>query len=303
MYVFKNKFHRGGLQDIQNRINVYKNHTFLYTRMDCNVCCCLTVRNCGRFLPLIFENLELLSKEFSGFHVVFVYDNCCDNSESLLNSYKESSAHPVYVIHNIGNNSSLRTERIASSRNKCLDIVYNTIQNIDYHFMIDADDRNIKKWNVQIIKDCFQNDTWESISFNREKYYDIWGLMYDNIKQHCWGYKPSQPIVTYMENDITKKLNKMQNDELFECFSAFNGFAIYRTPVFKDILYDGNYFHIKTLISDDERRETVLFLQTKLNIGDLCINEEYSECCEHLYYHISAIQQKNARIRISKHCL
>jgi len=290
-----------------------------------NIACCLCVRNCYKFLPQIFYNLDLLSNEFNFFNVIFVYDNCNDKSNILLEAYKNKCNYKVFVINNINNKSPYRTVRIANARNKCLDIIFNTIKNIDFHFMIDSDDININKWNIDIIKKYLNTNNWDAISFNREKYYDIWALLYDNYKHHCWGYKDTviaHKICDHMQTDIQNKLNNIDNinendenetseknettedkDKLFECLSAFNGFAIYRTNKFNNILYDGLYENIKTLISDDERNETKLFLQTIFPDQSIEIDEKQIELCEHIYYNLSAIKLNNARIRISKHCL
>ena len=72
---------------------------------------------------------------------------------------------------------------------------------------------------------------------------------------------------------------------------------------------------ITTLITDNERTESLEYLKKTLNIPDLTIDQTkeklpsrsitvYStEHCEHVFYHISAIKEKNARIRISKFIL
>ena len=138
--------------------------------MDIKIACCLCVRNCDKHLPKIFENLDLLSNEFLHFHVIFVYDNCQDDSPILLEQYKEKSAFNVHIINNDGNDDPNRTVRIANSRNKCLDVIYNDIKDLDYHIMIDADDVNEKKWNIDLIKCYLMEDTWDSLSFNRRHY-------------------------------------------------------------------------------------------------------------------------------------
>jgi hypothetical protein len=269
-----------------------------------NVACCLTVRNSAFYLPAIFKNLNLLSGIFENdkFNVIFVYDNCDDETEEYLNDYKTTSTFKVFVV-NIQNKSNYRTVRIANARNTCLDIVYNVIKNIDYHFMIDADDVNVSSWDLNLIKYYLDRDEWDSISFNRPEYYDIWALQYDNFRHHCWGFgSKSASIVECVKQDITTKLNSLKKYELFECSSAFNGFAIYRTPKFYNICYNGLYKNMKTLITDAERFKTVLFLNTKfqLNLTNLSINNYHKECCEHLYYHLSAIKNNNVRIRISR---
>jgi hypothetical protein len=272
--------------------------------LDKKVVCCLCVRNCGQYLHTIFDNLNLLSSLFTEFYVVFVYDNCSDNSEQLLYEYQKSSKFKVYVIHNENNNSEHRTFRIASSRNKCLDVVYNEIKTVDFHFMIDADNENIEKWDIEVIEKYLQDDNWDALSFNRRKfYYDIWALSFDDYKHHCWGFGHSNQCVEVckkMGGEITNKLNNLNDYDLLECWSAFNGFAIYRTDKFHNITYDGSYNSVKNVISDEEREIVLNKLKNELGIPYLYINESSIECCEHIYYHFSAIKQNNARIRISK---
>jgi hypothetical protein len=273
--------------------------------------CCLAVRDCETFLYKIFENLDLLSSLFTNFCVIFVYDNCKDNSEKLLFQYKKRSKFKVYVVHNYNNNSQHRTIRIANSRNLCLNIMYNEIKSVDFHFMIDADDVNVEKWNIEVIEKYLQDDNWDALSFNRNGksyYYDLWALLFDDYKHHCWGFghfssgNPTQSaaVTNKMRELITNKLNKLNDYELLECWSAFNGIAVYRSEKFRNIKYDGHYKSNKTIISDEEREITVSKFKKELGILDLCIDEKCILCCEHIYFHLSAIKQNNARIRISK---
>jgi len=272
--------------------------------IDKTVVCCLCVRNCGIYLKQIFKNLDLLSEIFTKFYVIFVYDNCNDNSEELLIKYKKRSKFKVYVIHNYNNNSQHRTFRIANSRNIGLSVIYNEIKSVDFHIMIDADNENIEKWNLDVINKYLQDDTWDALSFNRKKfYYDIWALSFDDYKHHCWGFGnqfQSIEVCKKMGGEITKKLNNLKDYDLLECWSAFNGFAIYRTDKFHNIKYDGSYKSVKNVITDEEREITLNKLRKELSMSYLVIDEDYIECCEHIYYHLSAIQKNNARIRISK---
>jgi hypothetical protein len=122
--------------------------------------------------------------------------------------------------------------------------------------------------------------------------------MYPPFQHHCWGfYHDSRAVVDFIKKDITTKLS--QCDEWFPCQSAFNGFAIYRTHVFKGIRYDGEYKNLRELIPDNVRKRTLSALKN-VN-GSIQINEAFVESCEHLYYHLIASMQRNARIYISKH--
>jgi hypothetical protein len=178
------------------------------------------------------------------------------------------------------------------------------MKNVDYHIFIDADEVNIKKWKVKSIVDSFNDDRWDALSFNKQPYYDVWALMYQDYKHHCLGfYEDSIEVTNFLRNDIQKKIKELKEDELFECWSAFNGFCIYRTNKFIDIRYDSYYKNLKNLISDEERNITLQKINTSLNKNFRIDNNLSIESCEHLYYHISAIKRNNAKIRISKKIL
>jgi hypothetical protein len=274
--------------------------------IDKKAVCCLAVRNCEQFLDKIFENLDLLGNLFTRFNVIFVYDNCSDDSEKLLLQYKKKSKFKVYVVHNYNNNSEYRTIRIANSRNLCLNIMYNEIKSVDFHFIIDADEVNVKKWNLEVIQKYVQDDNWDALSFNNSNivfYYDIWALLFDEYKHHCWGFGDfyqCSAVTNKMREIITNKLNNLNEYDLLECWSAFNGFAVYRSEKFRNIKYDGHYESNKIVISDEEREITIDKLKKELGVSDLDVDNYKVECCEHIHFHISAIKQNNARIRISK---
>jgi len=271
-----------------------------------NIVLCFCVRNCGNYLPNIFENIELLKTLNFNIFCIFVYDNCTDNSEELLIKYKIKNKDSV-IIEKIKNNSPIRTMRIARARNKCLDIVYNKLKNISFHIMIDCDDVGASKWNIDIINkylNNFDNDNWDCISFNKNNYYDIWALLYGDFKHHCWGFgKDCHDVISAMQKDITNKLQNSKSNSI-EVTSAFNGFAIYKTERFNGFYYDGLYCNFKPLISDIERNKTVEAFK-KLNLNVNCIDvtwlgflDRYAHC-EHLFYHVCA--HKNGRIiKISK---
>ena len=270
--------------------------------MDYKVACCLCVRDCEKYLPLIFKNLDKLSLEFKQFVVIFAYDNCRDNSEKLLREYKESSNHEV-IIRNVENNEhSLRTVRIAKARNTCLKIIYTELKDIDFHMMIDADDVNTKNWNINIIKKYLNDDTWDILTFNRDHYYDIWALSFNFYKHHCWCFinrMINLQVIDCMQKEIINCLKNLKKDELFECNSAFCGLGIYRTNKLNNIFYNGFYPDFRLLITDEERAKTIQYLQFKLQ-KNIILYEGNPEICEHQFYNILAIKKNNARVRIAK---
>tara|TARA_B100001059_G_C17671107_1_gene494568 strand:- start:36 stop:863 length:828 start_codon:yes stop_codon:yes gene_type:complete len=270
-----------------------------------NVALCFCVRNCGDYLLKIFKNIEDFKKYTKhNVYVIFVYDNCSDNTATLLMQYKKLFSEKT-IIKTIKNNNHRRTVRVANARNVCLYIIYNEINDINYHIMIDADDVCCNKWNYELIEkylDNFDNDDWDCISFNRDAYYDIWALQFDNFKHHCWGWlnrNQSFPIIDIMKNELINKINSTSGNSI-EVYSAFNGFCIYKSPRFREFYYDGYYKNVKELISEEDREKTIQYLRSKYNINVACNEGEgYGECCEHIFYHISALKQ-NRKIKISK---
>jgi hypothetical protein len=258
--------------------------------------CCMTVRDCAPYLIQIFYNLERLKSLFQEFHLIIAYDHCMDGSETLLKAYQWYASYPVYLLPS--NETCVhRTVRIANARNRCLEKLETLY--VPFHFMIDADDVNCSRWNLSLLKSYLLRDDWDSVSFNRKDYYDIWALMYSPFKHHCWGFSNHcREVVAFMKKDITKRLEQCY--EWFPCDSAFNGFAIYRTPLFRGIRYDGYYKNLRTLIRQEDRDLTLHALRP---IGlPIVLDETFVQSCEHLYYHLLA-KQRNARIYISKYTI
>ena len=281
------------MDEVKNTPLEYKYH----------IAICFCVRNCSAYLERIFQNIKLLTDNATyKISSIFVYDNCTDASEQLLHEFKTNSNHDVYVKH-IDNTSRLRTVRIATARNTCLDLIYNELTEVSHHIMADCDDINVHSWNIDTIHKYitnYDNDDWDCISFNRGGYYDIWALLIDEFKHHCWGFgQKSRTVVNAMRSYIVDKLDNSTENSIY-CLSAFNGFAIYKTEKFKEIRYDGTYNNMKLLITDDEREKTLQLFKDKYGIAHIHIDHCKPECCEHIFYHLSAARKNKCIIKISK---
>lgn len=268
-----------------------------------NIALCFCVRNCEEYIPNILKNIELVKTLNIKVFCIFVYDNCSDNSGILLKNYQKKYSKTV-ILKTIINNSRFRTERIAKARNECLNILYNNLKDISFHIMVDCDTRCASKWDVSIIEkylNNFDNDDWDCISFNRNDYYDIWALLYDDFRHPCWGFGDnSLKVWNIMKNIIVDKLNNSHTNSI-EVISAFNGFCIYKTDKFKGLRYKGNYLDIGNLITPEENRNTVTALKKyNINTNLYCYTPwKTLECCEHIYYHLNA-HKKGLKIKISK---
>jgi hypothetical protein len=265
-----------------------------------NIALCFCVRNCEPYLNRIFRNIEAMRKLNLNLHIIFIYDNCNDKSEILLREYEKTNKN--IIVKHIENKSPYRTVRISKARNTFLNIIYNYIKNIDYHIMIDCDDVCCNEWDLNVLNNTLNNidnDDWDCISFNRNDYYDIWALMFDNFRHHCWGFgMSSRMIATIMKNEINNKLLNSKTNSI-EVISAFNGFCIYKTEKFKNIRYEGLYGNLRTLISNNDLFKTVNYLNTTYKLNVKLNMNNYNQCCEHLYYNLSAYK-KGCKIKISK---
>jgi hypothetical protein len=261
---------------------------------------CFCVRNCAIYLNTVFLNIARFKLIQPDIYCVFVYDNCRDNSANILFNYQRNNKN--VIIKTIQNTDKNRTVRIAKARNECLSIVYNEISNVDYHIMIDCDNVNIVPWDIKVLYYYLhQNQDWDAISFNRPNFYDIWALLFDNYKQHCYGFntEKTEKVIHIMRKDICKKLKECRTDSI-DVLSAFNGFCMYKTQKMKGCTYDGLYMNAKKLTTEQEKRTNVMQFK-KYNLH-VTINDDAVECCEHIYYHLSAIK-KGCKIKLSKYNL
>jgi len=292
---------------------------------------CMVCKNVGKYLQCIFENIKKLMK----YNIILIieYDNCTDNTYEIIKKYITELKIEHKIINLVGNNSICRTERISNARNACLDYL-DTLEDIEYHIVLDPDDINSKPWNINLIQNVLDSEKkWGAISFNGDNskdtegnYYDKWALLVDDFKWHCWGYGDLSPIIIKeMEKYI---FEKFEQNEIIQCHSAFNGFAIYNTKVFKGLRYCGRISKIDSKFFKNDIYKSIEFLKkrpyfleikNKYSISPevhFPLNSDKNQCyifkesnnvqkilpdeiCEHIYYHLCA-KLKGVSIVISK---
>jgi hypothetical protein len=263
-------------------------------------CICGTVKNCGKYLDDVFKNIKEIIKLFDDYHIIIYYDNSDDNTYQILNTYK--NIYKIKIHHNKTYSSNYRTHRLAFGRNYCLNKINKYLSHFKYFIMMDFDDVCSSKINVDVLqKNIMNNERWDALSFNKESYYDLWAL---SIRPYIFSYvhfKNPYSVLSNMNNHIHKLLKSLDKNDLLPCFSAFNGFSIYKTEVFKDCLYDGR-------IRMDLIPKKYLIETIKENNSEIIFNKENwlsseNEDCEHRSFHFEAINKKKARIFISPEIL
>lgn len=265
-----------------------------------HVAMCFSVRDCGGYLPSLFANIEDLRKGLPDTRVtcIFVYDNCSDNSEQLIRGYARN--RPDVVVETLVNLSPLRTVRIANARNRYLEIL-ETLDGVEYHMVVDCDEVCAAEWDIGVIRESLESsEGWDSLSFDRSHYYDIWALLFDGFIHHCWGFTRPTEVVGIMQSEFRRKLAQ-SSEPTVAVWSAFCGFAIYKTPRFRGVRYDGRASSLQALFTNQDRNHLESSLRCNHNLDVACLPPDCGngEACEHLFYHVSA-GRLGCEIRVSK---
>lgn len=271
--------------------------------MNCIVC--LPIYNCDKYLNNIFLNLLSIRTLFDKFVIIFGYDHCKDNSLKMLEEFKlKNDDLSINILINNNKRFRYRTYNLAFIRNLMVEYVYTNYPEYDFFIMMDSDDVCSKPINLNILeKHLNSNSEWDSLSFNKNYYYDIWALQYGLFVHHFRSFKENTwPIIDFIKNDITNKLNNLKENEYFNVYSAFNGFAIYKTQKFINCKYDG----IRQKYFDDNKIINMVNFLNSLKIKDvrhkICIYK-IKENCEHISFHLDSIEKNNSRIMITKDIL
>lgn len=199
------------------------------------------VKNVARYLPTIFENIEILRGLFIDVKVIFSYDQSRDNTLQLIHQYMQYNKDAVLIMNN--NQSPTRTINIASARNAIMNSIKNTYPDYDLLCFIDCDDIIYAPFKPDVFKKAIElYDQWDALSFNREQYYDIWALRYPPHMLPCHSYgSNSRTVIKLMTDEITTILRE---NDLFPVMSAFNGISLFKINKFLNARFDGLYHDI-----------------------------------------------------------
>lgn len=266
---------------------------------------CGTARNCAQYLSGVLKHIRTIGEQVfdKDYYIVIYIDPPFQETLTVLKCFQQVvGKNRMEIIQNRDVLLKHRTHRLAKGRNACLDRV-RAIQP-EYFIVLDLDDVNCKQnVNIPALKKHLLKTTtkeWDALSFQtKPNYYDIWAL---SIYPFCFSYNHlrNSSIHNYhvLQSYVTNLLNK-NPQTLLPCLSAFNGFAIYKTSIFtSNTFYDGHPrpdLLPNHLLAAHKRAAKC----TKLighNYGH--VDGKYEDC-EHRAFHYLAIQNNQARIRIS----
>lgn len=260
-----------------------------------NCCICSAVKDVGKFLPKIFQNMLTIGSLFDDYAIIFFYDISNDNTLEVLNKFKIQHKN-VLVIENPTPlpSAAPRTYKIAHARNSLLNEIREKYKKFEYFIMMDADEICTHPVKIDIFKKYLYRKDWDALSFNKPFYYDLWALSMKHLIYSVWHFEQFNGHQIYIDA-INYLIDSCPSGQLIPVYSAFCGFAIYRTKKFLDSFYDGK-----------PRLDLIPEYFLNQNIGTSGQLKPYHwdpngppQDCEHRSFHLYAVFKNEAKVRIS----
>lgn len=267
------------------------------------VCICGTIKNVAEHISGVIKNMEKIGSLFEDYIILLYYDHSSDNTLNIVkNHQKQNPKIQLYVNKNPL--TKFRTHNIAKGRNFCLYTIRKYYSNYEYFIMMDCDDVCSGNMNIDILKNYLSvPETWDALSFNREEYYDIWGLSIPPYVMSVRHFHNIEKAEEKARKFIKESLGKLKDHQLLRCFSAFNGFSIYKTQKFINCVYNGSLRLDLIPLKMRKINEKILNDKFKINFNNNANEDTIYEDCEHRSFHLQAIKKNNVKICISPQIL
>ncbi len=202
----------------------------------------VVVVGCARDIDSYVYNsvikMKELGKMFKSYHIVIHENDSKDNTLLFLKTIEMNDKNVTVLSDK--NVYGSKTECIAYSRNRILELVKRMNYRPDYYVVMDMDDKSISdpKSLMSCFKKEFIEDDWICIGGNNlGYYYDLWALRTKDewMPGNMWEYIPYEELKkrTDLFREILPGANPIEVD------SCFNGIAIYKYEYIKDVRYNG----------------------------------------------------------------
>ena len=287
-----------------------------------SLCVCLCVYKSEDGLPYVLANLHKIMQAniFHRIKIIAVYEETDhpgpggpnQSSCALLKSFANHLRHPnsLEIVRNQYPTTHVRQRNIGNARNTFLNRMRDMRDGdddgsgsggddaYDYFAMMDANNYScIGPVDTEVLRDAMDcADRWDSLSFLREAgYYDFWALSFDPFIRSFFHFKMNwgaacgkmrDAFKNFVESGLASGMN------LFPVYSAFNGFALYRSAIFlsADLRYSDEID--PALFPPDVLNKQVQILGCEPD------DRTYDDC-EHRFFHLASKQPPhNARIYI-----
>jgi len=238
---------------------------------------------------------------FNKLNVLAFYDNSHDNSLEILNDFKANCALgtdiDILINSESRSKSALKTENIAFARNALLKHIKEYFHDYEYFMMLDTNEYAcIGDINLNTLENAMTNNSeWDAISFDRAAgYYDLWALSFDPYIYSFFHFNQDwQLVLEKMRTSFTNLLADYRKNKpaaLIPVYSAYNGFALYKTNKFLNCAYNTN---IQLDLFPAE------LLQKQMELINSPRSNRTNDDCEHRAFHLEAIRKNGAKIMVS----
>jgi len=244
-----------------------------------------TAKGVSSCFEVIQKTVYRLAEIFQSYRIIIYYHPI---DGPAFQSWQILDPNVILILEDptLFERSPYKTEVLTVARNKLLSSVHedmkiNNVQsNNSFMILMDLDDRNfgprMHPLNISLLMNVMkESDKWDSLSFNREMYYDIWALRYSRFDANVWAFGlDSFALVKIIRRDISSILeeSRKMGQPYVPVLSAFNGLAIYKLD--------------KTL--NCEYSALCIEFRTPCRGGD----------CEHVAFHRCMREKHHARIVI-----
>ena len=263
----------------------------------CSICCPVAQMATADNLDNLILNMKRIGGLFSDYKIILFLESATEElMERILKNMQENEKIDLLI------NSKFRTKReithnLANARNKLL----NRVKQLGHEYFLMMDwELCAVSMSLDVLKRHLGRRDWDALTFNvNDANHNLWALSLNDLVFSMRHF--SRPDVEKVYDEKLKtKLENCKEGGLVRVLSAFNGLAIYRTSVFIESSYDG-------LPRKDLIPPFMLEKNKKITGNDgeyaLKLEDEEEQDCEHRAFHLHAIVENNARIRMSPECL
>ena len=211
-----------------------------------------TARNCSRFLPNVLQNVSRLAALYEDAAFVIAENDSEDETKSMLRSWLGRQSHGHLIdLDGLMAIEQIRTQRIATARNACLDFIFSgTYCDYDHLVMLDFDDVNALPISIEDFLAAMnfleENPAAAGVFANQAMaYYDIRALRHASwCMDDCWEQIAARP--RWMSLGLAKILYVYRRQfsipadaRPIRVRSAFGGLGVYKMSKILDCRYDG----------------------------------------------------------------
>lgn len=208
------------------------------------------VRDCGKYIDLIYQNLIKFTPYFSNYKFVFAESDSTDDTVSKLIELRKKDEN-VKSIHlgTLQHKLYHRTDRIATARNAYLDYVQTHYSDYDYLCVFDCDDRSSEEITLDAFFSNFKYEGWDMICANQENiYYDLWALRHPywmpvDVLKTVFMDRPSFISLGDANKmwSLSRRIHIDKNHPPIKVDSAFGGMAIIKIKSITNSRHIGHY--------------------------------------------------------------